>query len=154
MVKQRECPVHWDPLEPETVQLPWARDVTLDRCPTCKGVYLDKGEVKRITGHANLDDLLTKHLGLDSDSARICPACGMVMDAEDADRVHVDVCLSCHGVWLDAGELEQLKDRDDAAFDPANFTAEKRSELDRAGLAQENTRKQAFKGFLGRLTGR
>ena len=34
-----------------------------------------------------------------------CPKCGQKLAAETCDSVEIDVCPSCHGVWLDAGEL-------------------------------------------------
>jgi Zn-finger nucleic acid-binding protein len=38
-----------------------------------------------------------------------CPACRKeVLIAIEYDEVEVDYCVSCHGVWLDAGELELL----------------------------------------------
>src|SRR5205807_4688683 len=69
-----------------------------------------------LTGSPSLNKLLTKYLGLDSDSQLVCPNCGGLMDGEDAGDVRVDVCLDCFGVWLDAGELERLGAMDDAAF--------------------------------------
>lgn len=40
-----------------------------------------------------------------------CPKCGLdlqPLQIKDGN-VEVDVCMGCHGVWLDAGELEQLQ---------------------------------------------
>ncbi|HLT29207.1 MAG TPA: zf-TFIIB domain-containing protein [Myxococcaceae bacterium] len=40
-----------------------------------------------------------------------CPKCGLDLETlhmKDGN-VDVDVCVGCHGVWLDAGELEQLQ---------------------------------------------
>ena len=37
-----------------------------------------------------------------------CPKCGMDLQAIAKGKVEVDTCFNCHGVWLDAGELEQL----------------------------------------------
>ncbi len=34
-----------------------------------------------------------------------CPKCGQQLVTEKCDSVEVDVCPSCKGVWLDAGEL-------------------------------------------------
>jgi hypothetical protein len=34
-----------------------------------------------------------------------CPKCGQELVTETCDSVEVDVCPSCKGVWLDAGEL-------------------------------------------------
>lgn len=37
-----------------------------------------------------------------------CPRCGSMLKLADEQSVEVDYCPSCEGVWLDAGELEQL----------------------------------------------
>jgi uncharacterized protein len=37
-----------------------------------------------------------------------CPKCGMQMHEVKYRGVDVDVCFSCHGVFLDQGELELL----------------------------------------------
>jgi Zn-finger nucleic acid-binding protein len=151
--KKRECPVHWVPLEPRTIEVVRAFDVVADVCPTCQGVFLDKGEIKRITGHDQLHDLLTKHVGYDSDSQRVCPSCGSIMDMEDADGTKVDVCLTCFGVWLDAGELEQLRAKPGAAFDPSQFSESKRVEVQRARQIEQRDRRHKWTMFLYRLRG-
>ncbi len=37
-----------------------------------------------------------------------CPRCGTPLNAHTLHDVSVDECPSCHGMWLDAGELEAL----------------------------------------------
>lgn len=37
-----------------------------------------------------------------------CPVCKEPMIILECDEVEVDYCVSCHGVWLDAGELDLL----------------------------------------------
>ncbi len=37
-----------------------------------------------------------------------CPKCGMDLHTLAQGNVDVDTCFNCHGVWLDAGELDQL----------------------------------------------
>jgi uncharacterized protein len=34
-----------------------------------------------------------------------CPKCGQKLTTETCGSVEIDVCPSCKGVWLDAGEL-------------------------------------------------
>ena len=34
-----------------------------------------------------------------------CPKCGQKLSTEKCGSVEIDVCPSCKGVWLDAGEL-------------------------------------------------
>lgn len=37
-----------------------------------------------------------------------CPVCKEPMVVLEYDNVEVDYCISCHGIWLDAGEIELL----------------------------------------------
>ena len=37
-----------------------------------------------------------------------CPKDGHDLETQSYQGVQVDVCLHCDGIWLDAGELEQL----------------------------------------------
>jgi hypothetical protein len=37
-----------------------------------------------------------------------CPKCGMNLQTLSQGSVEVDTCFNCKGVWLDAGELEQI----------------------------------------------
>ena len=150
MPRQRECPRDWSPLrkEPRKTLL---RTVAVDVCPKCRGIFLDEGEIKALTGSSYLHRLFTKYLGLDADSQLVCPNCGGLMDGEDAGDVRVDVCLTCKGAWLDAGELERLAVMDDAQF--RRFTPEKVEEILGAKRIRQEERRRAvrtlFRG-LGR----
>lgn len=37
-----------------------------------------------------------------------CPKCGMDLIEIDYKKIKIDKCSSCAGVWLDAGEMEQV----------------------------------------------
>lgn len=46
-----------------------------------------------------------------------CPKCGAVMrEREKADLI-IDICPNCRGVFLDAGELEKLTERESRYYD-------------------------------------
>ena len=122
------------------------RKVEVDVCPTCHGLFLDKKEIRALTGSASLNKLLTKDLGLDSDSQLVCPNCGGLMDGEDAGNVRVDVCLDCNGVWLDAGELDRLAAMDDADF--RKYTPEKIAELLKAKEIKHEEHREAVRALF------
>jgi len=42
-----------------------------------------------------------------------CVACQQPMIVLELDRIEIDYCLDCRGVWLDAGELELLLENKD-----------------------------------------
>ena len=39
-----------------------------------------------------------------------CPKCGADLKEEARGEVRVDTCVECGGMWLDAGELELLRE--------------------------------------------
>jgi ribosomal protein L37AE/L43A len=41
-----------------------------------------------------------------------CPKCDGNMMETNFENVKIDVCENCSGVWLDAGELAQIVDKD------------------------------------------
>jgi hypothetical protein len=40
-----------------------------------------------------------------------CPKCGLELEEIVLRGVHLDKCFGCNGLWLDAGELEELTGR-------------------------------------------
>lgn len=141
----RECPRDWTPLGKEKRRA-LERSVEVDECPTCHGIFLDKAEIRALTGSSSLHQLLSKHLGMDADSPLVCPNCGGLMDGEDAGDVRVDVCLKCNGVWLDAGELKRLSEIDDAEF--RRFTPDKVEEILKARDIRDNERRKAIRSLF------
>ena len=137
---ERDCPRCWVPLKKEPIQV-WLRKVNVDLCPKCNGIYLDDGELRTLTGNFSLAKWLTDYLGVDSDSKLVCPGCGGVMDAERPGDIEVEVCLNCKGIWLDEGELEQLRLLTGADFRKGALSNEKLAELfdaDRAAPASNS----------------
>ncbi len=41
-----------------------------------------------------------------------CPKCGMELIEIDYKHILIDKCSHCDGIWLDAGELEEITDDD------------------------------------------
>lgn len=41
-----------------------------------------------------------------------CPRCGQRLGHRVIEDVEIDECASCHGIWLDKGELEALSRRE------------------------------------------
>jgi uncharacterized protein len=42
-----------------------------------------------------------------------CPSCKATLITLEFNRMEVDCCVACEGVWLDSGELEALLARED-----------------------------------------
>ena len=146
--ENRECPRDWTALTKENRQA-HHHTVEVDMCPRCQGLFLDKREIERLTGSYRLERLLTKKLGLDSDSPLVCPNCGGLMETQEAGGVGVVVCMECKGIWLDAGELERLE-----ATDPAEFrklTPEVVAKVMKAREIRHEERARAFRALFGGL---
>jgi hypothetical protein len=46
-----------------------------------------------------------------------CPKCGMELTEVEYKGVHIDKCLNCEGIWLDAGELEAISKLEKSSLD-------------------------------------
>ena len=42
-----------------------------------------------------------------------CPKCDGKLVETDFENIKIDVCSNCTGVWLDAGELTQIVDKEE-----------------------------------------
>lgn len=99
-----ECPLDGAAMEKTLVE-----GVTVDRCGSCGGRWFDAKELRRATKDKQLEALATRIPTLRTVSAFRCPRCGGECLEGHVYEVAVDHCLSCDGVWLDAGELEEAK---------------------------------------------
>lgn len=45
-----------------------------------------------------------------------CPKCGEPLKARSFQKVEIDQCTGCGGIWLDAGELEQVAEKDEGSW--------------------------------------
>jgi Zn-finger nucleic acid-binding protein len=125
----RRCPGCLQPMNVLT-----ACGLELEACPTCGGFWFDLGEletavpaeaVRRMTSSALGRPGLCKVCGAANERigpcprcerpAPACPACGELLRAGVHRGVAVDVCEGCLGIFLDAGELQQLAARPEVA---------------------------------------
>lgn len=85
--------------------------VTVDRCPRCSGIWLDKDELEPIVEAATAaGDAPTGAAAWEKVRYLDCPRCKKQMARRNhlrASGVIVDSCPA-HGTWLDGGELERL----------------------------------------------
>ena len=97
------CPRDGSDLRPFTLD-----GITTDSCSQCHGVWLDASELSRVTSDKELEALA--HAGAaPGGSALTCPRCAATLHAAHVERVEVDPCPKCKGVWLDAGELREAE---------------------------------------------
>jgi Zn-finger nucleic acid-binding protein len=115
-----KCPIDQTELQAQSYEA----DIEVGACPSCGGMWLEKGELEAIEDvreHdyseelARMPDLGYRayELALQKGGRTLkCPKCGVEMESREYARcsqVMIDVCPSCHGIWLDKGELEALE---------------------------------------------
>ena len=94
------------------------RDIELDYCTGCKGVWFDSGELELLLESHNLEEakLFFKNMhdspeAITSEKRRKCPICGRKMKKKvigEQAEILIDVCGEEHGLWFDGGEVTQL----------------------------------------------
>lgn len=86
-------------------------DLNFDRCETCLGMWLDKGELARTTSSDHdFPDPIQAKSGPKTDLS--CPKCthGLHEVAFGKSSVIVEVCGGCEGLWLDSRELVKVQE--------------------------------------------
>ena len=93
------------------------KDIQLDYCPVCYGVWFDKDELRQVK---DKEDEFLRWIDFDpwedetkfkiDKSSRICPDCGMPFYTVKYDDlpIELDLCNVCHGIWLDKGEFDKI----------------------------------------------
>jgi len=94
------------------------RNIELDYCPTCGGVWFDAGELELLVESAGLGDLKSYLDGIisapeaaTSEKKRKCPVCRHKMKKTYIDenkKILVDICHVGDGIWFDGGEINHL----------------------------------------------
>lgn len=115
-----KCPVDQAELDEEKYE----SDIVIDRCPDCRGVWLDHRELEGIQESLERDysselQQVPDHVARAYQMARAeaaptrpCPECGIELDRKEygyCSQILIDACRQCRGVWLDRGELEALE---------------------------------------------
>jgi Zn-finger nucleic acid-binding protein len=88
--------------------------IAIDRCPVCKGIFLDQGELEGLLAKRLADKVDAFAFTATSDVMDnvhgICPRCARPMDAAvGPEGIRVDWCPGCQGMFLEQGELATLQ---------------------------------------------
>ena len=89
-------------------------EVEVDHCPACGGLWLDHGEIERISRKmvSEIDRLrrLLQPAGgppaVPSEIQTSCPACTGEMKEVRLGSINIDFCARCKGFFLDRGEID------------------------------------------------
>ncbi len=97
-----ECPKCAVELEPSEDD-----QVTLARCGTCNGIWIDVADLNRVLLRHNLSGLekIGGHPNLE-ELAGQCPQCQVdlvVIEGGHHRSLRYDTCESCGGIWLEQG---------------------------------------------------
>jgi Zn-finger nucleic acid-binding protein len=94
------------------------RNIELDYCHSCKGVWFDSGELELLLKSQGLKEpkaffegIFNSQEAASSEKKRKCPICGRRMKKTAIDgqpEILIDVCRDNHGLWFDRGEVAQL----------------------------------------------
>ena len=89
-------------------------NIEVDRCPVCRGIFLDSGELSALLGKGLgqvADTLAFSAMSDIMDAVEAhCPKCDQLMTPSTGPSdVRVDRCEGCGAVFLDEGELATLQ---------------------------------------------
>jgi uncharacterized protein len=92
--------------------------MTLDICyGGCGGIWFDQAELEKVSARAatTLHTVWQVPVGnVKLTEPRLCPRCPeQVLDRKwfsPVQKVEIDECPKCHGIWLDAGEFSRIYD--------------------------------------------
>ena len=89
-------------------------------CPKCHGMWLDRGELRKLKNKFDLGELHWLNGEVDNiektaaiQSKRVCPkqdSGNLLSVVFGKSSVVLDWCLKCHGIWLDRGEYDKIID--------------------------------------------
>lgn len=89
--------------------------VETDYCLTCRGIWLDGGELEQLLGNSEqARQVLDSFIAAPDckESPRRCPICGKKMEkvlvGPESATTLLDRCKKGHGLWFDRGELEAV----------------------------------------------
>ena len=86
--------------------------VEFECCPSCTGVWLDRGELKTLT-RSRGGSSLAVDVVKDRRTNFMCPKCKPASVLYEGDHnleedFLLDICPSCNGIWFDRGEFPSL----------------------------------------------
>lgn len=93
-------------------------EIEIMRCESCAGIFVQRGTLDLLRDEWLADTVLdvganaANPATLDPPAEVACPACNTPMEmVNDAQQNHIvlDVCPACDGVFLDSGELTDIK---------------------------------------------
>jgi len=88
--------------------------VEIDYCCSCKGIWLDSGELDLLLENSMDKGKLLSSFEIDiksKEKKRKCPICLKKMkkvNVGTSKKILIDKCKNDHGLWFDGGELAEI----------------------------------------------
>lgn len=77
------------------------------KCEQCSGIWIPGASVQRVLSAKGITELRVAPRG---DKCEMqCPDCLTDCDSILIEGCRLDLCLKCHGVWLDSGEVRRVR---------------------------------------------
>ena len=89
-------------------------EVEIDYCLSCKGIWLDAGELELLLDSSTETIEFLNSFTIDDKTKEKklkCPICNKKMEkilVIGDKKVRIDKCKANHGIWFDSGELEDI----------------------------------------------
>jgi uncharacterized protein len=90
--------------------------IGVDSCSNCGGIWFDKGELSKVDKIVEPVAIEFRHLPSPQKQMEPmhCPKCSPKFLMQKAlhprdEKVILDYCPNCNGIWLDHGELEAIQ---------------------------------------------
>jgi len=119
-----DCPKCAGKLQKEAME-----GIEVDSCFVCEGIWFDAGELEEVikkdsknfefidVGKEDYDGKEAASLKKELDAQKgKCPRCAdgtllVKKQYKGKHKINIDICPKGHGVWLDGGEIEELRKR-------------------------------------------
>jgi Zn-finger nucleic acid-binding protein len=97
-------------------EVTYGRDLIIDRCTNCKGIWFDAGEAEKLKGKWMSEFIDSGDPEVGKEYNKIddvnCPRCDKKMEkVSDPKQPHIwyEACPDKHGMYFDAGEFTDYK---------------------------------------------
>jgi Zn-finger nucleic acid-binding protein len=104
------------PVDQQLLLAPGPGSLAGHQCATCAGRWFRAATMRQLAGAGTRHlERLVQRTGHATDGAtvspsrRCCPDCTLALLGYRVDGIEVELCGRCHGLWLDARELDAIR---------------------------------------------
>lgn len=108
------------PADGSEMQTKQGDGISYQECPECHGMFLRHRALRTLAEADSATSLaalprpfeagnLFARMNADTNDIEECPVCGGKFSEFTYGTTRIDLCQQCDGIWLDAGELDNIK---------------------------------------------